>query len=268
MNTSHSILLGIVEALTEFLPVSSTGHLILFSKLLGLENNDFVKTFEVVIQAGAMFAVMAYYRKFLVSKAREALHDKNDARNFFKNIAIAFFPAAFIGFFFHKLIKVFLFGATPVIIALIVGGVVMVYLERKWKTESQNKTISQMTPKDALVVGCWQILSLWPGTSRAMTTLMGARSRGLSHHASAEFSFILAIPILLAASLLDVFKSWSLMVQNTQYVQLLLIGMIVSFGFSLVVIHLFLSYLKRHSLEIFGWYRIVIGIFLLILGHI
>ncbi len=262
MTYFHSIILGIVEALTEFLPVSSTGHLILASHFLGLENSDFNKAFEVVIQGGTVLAVIFYYRKSLIEKLQKFFKGNQNSKQFFINVLVAFLPSAFVGLLFHKKIKEFLFGPLPVVGALIVGGLAIILFEKYLKNKKSSKNLESMSFSDALCVGLYQCLSLWPGTSRAMTTLLGARLRGLNTEASAEFSFMLAIPTLLAATLWDLRKMGPELFSDSEKMKLIALGSLVSFVFALLVIHWFLGFVKRNSLEIFGWYRILVGIVL------
>jgi undecaprenyl-diphosphatase len=260
MEFLHAIVLGLVEALTEFLPVSSTGHLILTSHLFGLENNEFNKAFEVVIQAGAILAVIVYYHKLLRLRVQHVLRGDRAAIDFFLKIFVAFFPAALMGLLFHKKIKALLFGPLPVVIALFIGGLAMVLIERKLRGRSASKhSLDELTYKDALIVGCAQTLSLWPGISRAMTTLLGSRMRGLAPSLCAEFSFLLAIPIILAATFYDLYKMGPALWENAEQLKLLAVGIGVSFVAALFVIHWFLGFLKKHSLEVFGWYRILVA---------
>ena len=248
--------MGLVEALTEYLPVSSTGHLILTSHLLGIEQSDFHAAFEIVIQGGSILAVIWHYRKLLLSHLSELFSGSAKGRDFFLKLFVAFCPAAIVGLLFHKQVKAYLFGPIPVVIALVVGGIIMIALERRLKHSAGSD--EEITIKGAFFVGVAQIFSLWPGTSRSMTTLLGGRFMGLSPYKAAEFSFLLAIPIILAATGYELLKvDVSALSEN---LDLLLVGTGVSFVASLFVIRIFLGFLKKHSLEVFGWYRIVAGL--------
>ena len=260
MNVLEAVVLGIVEALTEYVPVSSTGHLILTSHLFGIEDDAFTKAFEIVIQGGSILAVILFYWKLLWKHLKNLMSFEAQAVQFYLKLFVAFFPAAFVGLLFYKKIKHYLFGPLPVVVALVVGGIAMVLIERRFKTSPENDEDKEITMKGAFVVGLCQILSLWPGTSRAMTTLIGGRLVGLSAYKSAEFSFLLATPIILAATAYDLLKIGPDLFQDIEKIKLLLIGTTVSFVVSLFVIKAFLGFLKSHSLEVFGWYRIALGI--------
>lgn len=259
--------MGLVEGLTEFLPVSSTGHLILTSHAFGLGDSN--EAFEVVIQAGAIFAVIWYYRQKFVESVLGFLKRRPHWLRFWSLILTAFFPAVVLGLGFGKLIKTHLFGVKPVIGALIVGGIAMILLERRMgRVNSQNADRGKDFPstyKEALCIGLMQCLALWPGTSRSMATILGARLLGFSPKGAAEFSFWLAIPTLLGASAYELMKYRHELAANPDALTALGVGLVVSFVSSLVVIRVFLGFLQKHSLEIFGWYRIALGAILALL---
>lgn len=261
MGTIHTIILGVVEGLTEFLPVSSTGHLILTSSLLGIRPTDASKAFEVIIQSGAIFAVIWEYRRLLANTFSGLPRGEAKAVTLTWALIVAFIPAAVVGLMTASLIKRYLFGVIPVIGALIVGGVVMIIIERKYKVKTfeQDESAIYLSHKKALFVGFAQCFALWPGVSRAMATILGGRMIGLSPKRAAEFSFLLAIPTVIAASAYDLFKSRHAIAASHLGITQTGLGMFISFIVALIVIRAFLKFLGSHSLEAFGWYRILIG---------
>jgi undecaprenyl-diphosphatase len=263
MTLFQSLVLGIVEGLTEFLPVSSTGHLILTGHFLGIEDSAAVDAFDVVIQSGAIFAVIWHYRTLLGQILRGALKRQSDALNTLISIFLAFCPAAVIGLLFHKKIKALLFGVMPVAGALVVGGIAMILIERRlWARATRHFqfTADRLPgPVTSLKIGFFQCLALWPGVSRSMATILGGRLCGLNAARAAEFSFLLAIPTLLAAGALDTYKHGSEL-WITVGPGPIIVGLVSSFAVSLVVIRVFLEFLRSYSLEAFGWYRIAAGL--------
>lgn len=253
-----TIFLGIVEGLTEFLPISSTGHLIVCADMIKFDN-EFTTVFEIVIQLGAILAVVWLYGEKILNLIKTAFKDKKSF-NFIVNLAIAFVPASVVGFFFHGIIKKYLFGPVTVAFALIIGGFVIIYIENK-KIKVKTEEVYDITKKSALVVGLAQILALFPGVSRAASTIMGGVCSGLSRKASAEFSFFLAIPIMFAATLYDLYKSSAVL--NTDSLIVIAIGFISAFVSAVAVIKWFLKYISTKDFKIFGWYRILFGAFLL-----
>lgn len=263
MNLFASLILGFVEGLTEFLPVSSTGHLIIASTWLGISESDAVKAFNVVVQGGTVLAVIWNYRQLLIEKTKPLLSRDPAAWRFWWMLFIAFIPSAIVGLLTHRLIKEKLFGMEPVLAALLVGGVVMILVERFFKKRPSQpvKDWSDFGFKRALGVGVAQCFALWPGTSRSMSTIVGARMMGLNGVQAAEFSFLLAIPTLMAATVFDLYKSWSLFATFDMWLPLI-VGFLTAYIVALVVIRGFLSFLKRNGLEPFGWYRIALAIVL------
>jgi len=261
MSPLFALLLGVLEGLTEFIPVSSTGHLILLgSSFAG--DDPVVKTMEIVIQLGAVLAVVVHYRKLLAELVRGVLRRDPDKLRIAYALAIAFVPAAVVGLAFLHAIKEHLFGPRPVAIALIVGGVAMIVVEQWVKRRSKSddeQTLEDVTPLRALVVGLFQCLSLWPGMSRSMTTILGGQVSGLKTPIAAEFSFLLSIPVLGAATMLDLVKGWRGLVESPSGFTSLAIGLVVAFVVSLIVIRVFIGYLKRFGLTPFGVYRILLG---------
>jgi undecaprenyl-diphosphatase len=252
-------LLGIVEGLTEFLPVSSTGHLIVADALLGRGDD---KAFEVVIQSGAILAVVVHYRALLAERLRGLFSSDPRARQLVVSLVVAFLPAAILGLLFSKKIKAVLFGVMPVAWAWIVGGVVMIAIERFLAARdapAKVETLDAIDTRHALGIGLFQCFALIPGTSRSMSTILGGRLLGLSTNAAAEFSFLLAIPVLGAATVHDMVKERHALLGSQELVVALLVGFAVSFVVALVVIRGFLAMLKRFGLEAFGVYRIIAG---------
>jgi undecaprenyl-diphosphatase len=252
-------ILGLVEGATEFIPVSSTGHLIVVSDWLGLVDER-AKTFDVFIQLGAILAIVWLYRARLWRTVNAARHD-TVSRRFLGNLFIAFLPAALVGFLAHGWIKARLFNPTVVAVALVVGGILILLIERL-APEPKVSDVSGVPARAAFGIGLAQVLSLIPGVSRSGATIMGGYSLGLSRTAATEFSFFLAIPIMLAATLYDLIKSWSVLASSD--IPLFAVGFIVSFVSALVVVRIFLSYISRHSFSVFAWYRIAFGAALLL----
>ncbi len=258
MNPLYAAILGIVEGITEYLPISSTGHLILVSRLLGLEGEG-ADAFDVVIQLGAILAVVVQYRSLLWERTSGLFRRERASLSLVAALGLGFLPTAVAGLLFHKRIKAFLFGAKPVAIALIVGGVAMLVIEflRTRRPRKELEGLEHVTPWRALVIGLGQCFSMWPGSSRSMCTIVAGQLTGLSTATAAEFSFLLGLPTLGAATLFEALKSRhalaSIGVANV------LIGLVVSFFVAWAVIAGFIAYLKRRGLAVFGAYRIVLG---------
>jgi undecaprenyl-diphosphatase len=253
-----AVILGLVEGATEFIPVSSTGHLIVASEWLG-QVDERAKTFDIFIQLGAILAIVWLYRARLLQAAADARKDPA-SRGFFLNLAIAFLPAAVIGFLFHGWIKERLFNVPVVAAALILGGIVILLLER-WAPRTRYAEVTDVPQMTALGIGIAQILSLIPGTSRSGATIMGGYALGLSRKAATEFSFFLAIPVMFAATLYDLAKSAGAL--SAADVPFFATGFLVSFLSALVVVKAFLTYVSRHNFAAFAWYRIGFGAVLL-----
>ena len=248
MDILHSIILGIIEGTTEFLPISSTGHLILASDLLGLEANDFIKSFEISIQAGAILAVVVFYW-------RQLLLDRDIA----KKVAVAFVPTGVIGFVLYKTVKSFLLGSTALVLwALVLGGVVLILFEI-WDRGREHgiKGLHAITYKQAFLVGVAQSVSLVPGISRAAATIIGGLGAGLDRKTIVEFSFLLAVPTMLAAGGYDLLQS--VHVFSWSDFGLLSVGFAVSFITAIFAVRFFLYYIQRRSFIIFGAYRVVLA---------
>jgi undecaprenyl-diphosphatase len=245
-----ALILGVVEGITEFLPISSTGHLILASALLGATDERW-KVFNLVIQTGAMLAVVWEYRArfFRVDLA------------LYRNLIVAFIPAAVIGLAFSKYIKAHLFHAVPVALAFIVGGVVILLVERR-SHRARVESAREMTALDALKVGIAQCFALIPGTSRSGATIIGGMLFGLSRKAATEFSFFLAVPTLVAAGGYDLLKNRALL--SAHDAPIFGVGLVVSFVAAFVVIRWLIRYVATHDFKPFAWYRIVFGLLVLL----
>jgi undecaprenyl-diphosphatase len=258
----RAVILGLVEGITEFIPVSSTGHLIVVSQWLG-QGDERAKTFDIFIQLGAILAIVWLYRVRLLQSLARARHDPA-SRRFWLNLAIAFLPAAIVGFLFHDWIKDRLFNTTVVAVSLVVGGAIILVIER-WPPRMTTPEVDKLRPSSALGIGLAQVLSLIPGTSRSGATIMGGYVLGLSRTAATEFSFFLAIPVMFAATLFDLLKSRGALTPSDTPV--FAVGFVVSFISAVVVVRGFLAFISHHSFAAFAWYRIVFGIALLLLFH-
>ncbi len=253
-----ALILGIVEGLTEYLPVSSTGHLILAGHFLGGES-EAAKSFEIVIQLGAILAVLVYYRTLLWQRTRELPSGQPEATQLFLALVAGFVPTAAVGLVARKAIKAHLFGATPVAVALVVGGVVMIAVEliRGRRPEDGESRLHEVTPLRGFLIGIGQCASLIPGTSRSMATIVSGQLVGLTTATAAEFSFLLALPTLGAATLYEAYKSRHDLA--TLGFAPMAIGLVTSFLVAWAVIAVFISYLKHRGLTPFGIYRIILG---------
>lgn len=246
-------ILGIVEGITEFLPISSTGHLILAGDILNF-NSDMAKTFEVFIQLGAILAVVWIYREKVSSTISGFGTEKT--KRFLLNLLTAFLPAAFFGLIAHSFIKHYLFNPVTVAIALIVGGIAILVIERVVK-KPVILDIDDVSFKHALGIGMAQTLSLFPGVSRAGATIIGAMCIGLERKVATEFSFFLAIPTMFAATSYDLLKNISYLSAND--LPIFAVGFLVSFFSALIVIKAFLGFITKHTFDSFAIYRIIFG---------
>lgn len=249
-----ALVLGVVEGLTEFLPISSTGHLILAGDLLGF-NDERAKVFDIVIQTGAMFAIIWEYRARF-GKVLAGLFSDPAARRFVTNLIVAFMPAAFLGLAFSKMIKAHLFKPVPVALAFIAGGLIILWIERRPRAVT-IQTVDEMTWKDALKVGFAQAFALIPGTSRSGATIVGGMLFGLSRRAATEFSFFLAVPTLIAAGGYDLLKNRALL--SVDDVGMFAVGGITAFVSAFLCVRWLLRYITTHDFTVFAWYRIVFG---------
>lgn len=249
-----ALILGVVEGLTEFLPISSTGHLILAGDLLGF-NDERARVFDVVIQTGAMLAIVWEYRARFLNVVSQVFSDAA-ARRFILNLAIAFMPAAVLGLGFGKMIKAHLFKPMPVALAFIVGGFLILWIERRPRSVTVEN-VDDMNWKDALKVGFAQAFALIPGTSRSGATIVGGMLFGLSRRAATEFSFFLAVPTLIAAGAYDLFKNRSLL--NVADLGLFAVGAVTAFISAFLCVRWLVRYIATHDFTVFAWYRIVFG---------
>ena len=251
-----TIILGIVEGLTEFLPISSTGHLILVGDLLNF-NDDKGKLFEIVIQVGAILAVCWEYRTKIAAIVM-GLPRQKQAQKFTINLMIAFIPLASLGLLFGKYIKAVLFKPIPVALAFIIGALVIIWAEKR-EHKIRVVEVEDLSPLDALKLGIAQAFALIPGTSRSGATIIGGLLFGLSRKAATEFSFFLAIPTLVAASLYDLYKHRDLLDAATD-LPYFAAGLIAAFLSALLAIKALLRYISHHDFIIFAWYRIIFGL--------
>jgi undecaprenyl-diphosphatase len=253
-----SFLLGLVEGATEFLPISSTGHLIIVGDLLNF-NDDKGKVFEIVIQLAAILAVCWEFRLKLVDTALH-ITNQNTARCFVLNLFVAFLPAAILGLALHSAIKQYLFSPITVAIALIIGGFAILWVERL-PLKTPTTKIDDMTLMQALKIGFAQSLALFPGVSRAGATILGGMVFGLDRKTATSFSFFLAIPIMFAATILDVYKSRNFL--SPDDAPMFMVGFITAFLSALVAIRFLLRFVATHDFKVFAWYRIIFGVIVL-----
>ena len=268
MNLFDATIMGIVEGATEFLPISSTGHLIVAGSLLGV-HDERGKVFEIAIQIGAIFAVVWAYRERFFSALANVNHHGNGQR-FFINLFIAFLPVAVLGLLFNKAIKVVLFNAYGVAAASIIGAIIILWVERDSPRELREsrarvRDVDSMSALDALKLGFAQCFGLFPGMSRSGSTLIGGMLFGLSRRTATEFSFFLGVPTLAAASLYSLYKERALL--SSADIPAFAVGTVVSFIVALVVIKWLIGFVANHSLQVFAWYRIGFGVAILAAGH-
>ena len=263
MDIFQAIILAIIEGVTEYLPISSTGHMIFASSYFGIQNDDFVKLFQVSIQFGAILAVVAlYWKKFFdFSKF-----------NFYIKLACAVIPALVLGKLFDDEIEAVLGDPIPIAIVLIIGGIVLLFIDSRF----QNPTVAaeeEITIKKAVTIGFWQCLAMMPGPSRSAASIIGGMQQGLTRQAAAEFSFFLAVPTMMAVTLYSVFlktyesthlKGYELLLQSKDNIKLFLIGNVVAFIVAVLAIKFFIGIIKKYGFKPWGYYRIIMGVFLVI----
>lgn len=256
MELWQAIIIAIVEGLTEFLPVSSTGHMVITSALLKLNKDEFTKLFEVCIQLGAILAVVVlYWKKFLV-------FDKNRV-NFYIKLVVAVLPALIVGYLFADKIDALLESPLVVGITLLVGGVILLFVDN-WFTKQTIERDEDMSLFKALRIGFWQCVAMIPGVSRSAATIIGGMQQKLTRNVAAEFSFFLAVPTMAAATGYKLLKGRELLMSNTDNLKLLLIGNVVAFVVAMVAIKFFINALKKYGFRVWGYYRIVVGIAILV----
>lgn len=266
MNLFQTLVIAIVEGITEFLPVSSTGHMIIAQKLLGIEPGAFVNLFTVNIQFGAILSVVVLYWKRFAEPVSKTPYSGSPIKkfvhrfDFYLKLFVAFLPAVFFGLLFNDLISSLLESVLVVAVALVLGGIVLVFIDKWFRNPSPDQTISY--PK-ALKIGLFQVISMVPGVSRAAATIIGGLTQKLTRKNAAEFSFFLAVPTMLAASALELYKNFGTI--GRDQVTTLLIGNAVAFVVALLAIKGFIGFLTRHGFKVFGYYRIAVGLVILIL---
>jgi undecaprenyl-diphosphatase len=258
MTIIQAIILGIIEGITEFLPISSTGHMIIASSIMGIASDEFVKFFEVAIQLGAIVSVIILYWKrfFPLNKW-----------NFYFKLIVAVIPALVLGFLFGDKIDELLQSPTTVAVSMLIGGVVLLFIDNVFNHPIVD-TEEGITYKKGFIVGIWQCLAMIPGTSRSAASIVGGMQQKLTRRLAAEFSFFLAIPTMAAATgfkLLQTYKTDPTIITNSSNLKLLVIGSVVAFIVAMIAIKFFITYLQKHGFKAFGVYRIIVGIVLLVL---
>ncbi|WAC41129.1 undecaprenyl-diphosphate phosphatase [Pedobacter sp. SL55] len=259
MNYLQAIILAIIEGLTEFLPVSSTGHMIIGTALMNMEPTPFVKLFTIVIQLGTILSVLVlYFKRFFKSL------------NFYYKLVVAAIPASILGLLLNDFIDSLLESPLMVAVMLVVGGVILLFVD-KWFNKPQIENSDEISYKQSFIIGLYQCLALIPGTSRSANTIVGGMTQNLTRKAAAEFSFFLAIPMMLGASVVKLYK---FMKEGHTFsgdeINLLIIGNVVGFIVAIIAIKSFITVLTKHGFKAFGWYRIVVGLIILVLllsGH-
>ena len=263
LSVVSAVVLGLVEGLTEYLPVSSTGHLLVANDALGLggtkESDDALDAYAICIQAGAILAVLVLYRRRVLQMVDGLLGRSAEGRTVLIAVLAAFVPTAVIGFAFKDLVRDKLFGVGPVAAAWLVGGVVILVLERQGFLRRPGAALGQVTIRQALAIGVFQAIALWPGTSRSLVTIIGAVAVGLSLEAAVEFSFLLGLVTLGAATVLTGASDGKLML-DTFGVVTPLIGLVVAFVAAVVSVRWMVTWLQQRSFDVFGWYRLAIGV--------
>ncbi len=262
-----AIAIGIVEGITEFLPISSTGHMIIAGSLINFKAPaypaEYISMFEVVIQLGAILAIVVLYWDRILNSLRNLAPGKWGFK-LWLNVFVAFLPSAVIGLALHSAIQEKLFNPVTVALALVVGGFLMIFFENKYRRGNKTRNVDDMTLMQSFKIGCFQCLALWPGMSRSASTIMGAWISGLNTAAAAEFSFFLAIPTMVAASGLSLVKTSVSM--DFMQILALAVGFVVSFLVALLVVDKFISFLQRKPLRVFAIYRILVGVIILVLA--
>lgn len=259
MNIFESIIIAIVEGLTEFLPVSSTGHMIIVSSFLGIAQDDFTKLFEIAIQLGAILSVVVLYRKKFFTLNR---------LNFYIKLIVAVIPALILGFLFSKKIDALLESPFTVAVMLLLGGFVLLFIDQLFKKPATVEQEENISLSKAFIIGIWQCLAMIPGTSRSAASIIGGMQQKLTRKLAAEFSFFLAVPTMAAATgykLLKAYKEHPEMLKDKHNLMALGIGNLVAFLVALLAIKFFIGFLQKHGFRLFGWYRVVVGAILLVL---
>lgn len=262
MSTTDAIILGIVEGLTEYLPVSSTGHLLLTQRALGIgsspEQKQAADSFAIVIQCGAILAVMSIYWQYILSLFLGLVGKSDAGRRLFINLIAAFLPAAVIGLLFVDMIRAHIFNLWAVSFAWLIGGIALIAFRSKGKY-SEGSALEDLTPKQALCIGLLQCVAMWPGTSRSLVTILGGRWAGLSVQSAVSFSFLLGVVTLSASTVYDVAKHGQEMTQSFGLSNLL-IGVFTGWISALLAVKWMVHYLQKHGLALFGFYRVALGL--------
>ena len=262
MDIIQSIIIGIVEGLTEFLPISSTGHMIIAEKLLGVKENDFTTLFTVAIQLGAILSVVVlYWKRFFGS-----INGGNRWR-FYAKLIIAVIPALFFGYLFSNKIDVLLESTTTVVITMLLGGIVLLVIDNYFKMPTVQ-TDSAITFPKAFFIGLWQVIAMIPGVSRSAASIIGGMQQKLTRKLAAEFSFYLAVPTMLAATVYKLLKTYETnpqVLKDKHNLMMLGVGNLIAFVVAMLAIKFFIGYLQKHGFKIFGYYRIIVGIILLLM---
>jgi undecaprenyl-diphosphatase len=258
MTLFQVIVTAIVEGITEFLPVSSTGHMIITERILGIESTDFTRLFTVGIQLGAILAVVLLYWKRFVSPFTEG----KNGWNFYLKLIIAVIPALLLGFLFSDKIDTLLDSPLTVAISMVLGGIVLLFIDRLF-TDHRIEKMEQMGAGRGFIIGIWQCIAMIPGVSRSAASIIGGMQQKLSRKFAAEFSFFLAVPTMAAATGYKLFKGYDKL--SSADIKLFAIGNLVAFVVAILAIKFFIGFLQRHGFRLFGWYRIIAGIALLIL---
>lgn len=256
MSILEAIIIAVVEGLTEFLPISSTGHMIITEKLLGVESNDFTKLFTVGIQLGAILAVLVLYWKKFITPVQTGKW------RFYGKLLVAVVPALLLGFIFSDKIDALLESTLTVAITMIAGGVVLLFIDRYFRKES-IQTDEEISFPRAFIIGCWQCIAMIPGVSRSAASIIGGMQQQLSRKLAAEFSFFLAVPTMAAATGYKLLKGYHTL--SPSDIKLFAIGNLVAFVVAVLAIRFFIGFLQKHGFKLFGYYRILGGIVLLVL---
>lgn len=263
MDIIQSIIIGIVEGLTEFLPISSTGHMIITEKLLGVKENDFTTLFTVAIQLGAILSVVVlYWKKFFGPTANGA-----NRWRFYSKLIVAVVPALFFGYLFSNKIDALLESTTTIVITMLLGGIVLIQVDSYFKMPTVQTDEAITFPK-AFFIGLWQVIAMIPGVSRSAASIIGGMQQKLTRNLAAEFSFFLAVPTMLAATgykLLKTYKTNPQVLSDKHNLMILGVGNLVAFIVAMLAIRFFIGYLQKHGFRIFGYYRIIVGIILLLM---
>ncbi len=266
MNTLEAIIIAIIEGLTEYLPISSTAHMGFTAALLGLEESEFLKMFQVSIQFGAILSIVVlYWKKFF---------DFSNF-NFYLKLIIAVIPALILGYLFDDKIEAVLGNQIAISTVLVIGGVVLIFCD-KWFKNPKVLDEKEISFKKAFIIGFWQCLAMMPGTSRSAASIIGGMTQGLSRKAAAEFSFFLAVPTMLAVTVYSIFvktwgkgtanemKGYEMILQDNHHIMLFALGNIIAFVVALIAVKTFIAFLTKYGFKVWGWYRIIIGVVLLI----